>query len=175
MVNKLCKACLQERPISDFGRDSQKRSGLRTYCHDCNNAKSRRYYAKNADLRKKYYETNKEEIYGKHKERQRKKKEANPEGFLEKQRETNRRYRRRHGSRATELAYRRRLQRVYGIDTDEYKSRLESQGNACAVCRNVPEGGSGLLWIMNTLRVRFEGSCAASVTLPWDYSRRTPR
>lgn len=59
---KRCWRCELTLPVSAFGSDRTKPSGLRTVCRECDRDKSRRYYAANRAKRAAYYLANRDAI-----------------------------------------------------------------------------------------------------------------
>jgi hypothetical protein len=63
MEYKLCAGrvgCGQLKPLGEFGRDAQRRDGLRPYCRPCDAARSRRYYREHTETVRQYCERNRE-------------------------------------------------------------------------------------------------------------------
>ena len=44
---KRCTICKQEKPLSEFNKNSARKDGLQTHCRECNKERSRQYYKKN--------------------------------------------------------------------------------------------------------------------------------
>lgn len=49
-LRKYCKACMKEKPISEFGINRNTASGRSYYCSDCSNEAARLYKAKNREV-----------------------------------------------------------------------------------------------------------------------------
>lgn len=50
MVDKLCPKCKQVRPITEFSKDSQQRSGLASWCKACQSVKAKNWWSKNREI-----------------------------------------------------------------------------------------------------------------------------
>jgi hypothetical protein len=48
---KRCSRCTREMPITAFALDRSKRAGVKAWCRDCDNARSREYYVANREKR----------------------------------------------------------------------------------------------------------------------------
>lgn len=44
IMKRKCSRCKKEKPIADFGRGKTRKDGLATWCKDCHNKYSRKYY-----------------------------------------------------------------------------------------------------------------------------------
>lgn len=53
---KTCTVCKQEKDLSMFNKNKNKKDGYQTLCRECSNARSRKYYTDNIEHHKK--ETN---------------------------------------------------------------------------------------------------------------------
>lgn len=64
METKICRKCLLELTVNCFGKTSQNKDGLKSYCNECRKIESKKYRTENKEKRsetiKKYYENNKE-------------------------------------------------------------------------------------------------------------------
>ena len=49
MSTKHCNTCKRDKPLSEFGKDSYKPSGLHYQCGDCERRSKREYYARNRE------------------------------------------------------------------------------------------------------------------------------
>jgi len=92
---KICRKCGETLPVSEFGRSSINKDGLKSYCYTCRKIESAEYREKNQDHIKEYRDANKEkkaekdgEYYKKNKEKIAKKnkkyREKNKEELAEK-------------------------------------------------------------------------------------------
>lgn len=74
----------------------------------------------------------------------------------DKQLEASRRYRKRHPQRVAESNRQTKLRQRYGIDLDEYRSMLDAQDNACAICaiEHRPDNRLHVDHCHDTMRVR---------------------
>jgi hypothetical protein len=63
-MEKNCKRCLEVKPISDFGKNKNKKDGISIYCKECENKRYKLYNKNNPEKRrataKKWLEKNKE-------------------------------------------------------------------------------------------------------------------
>jgi len=63
-MEKNCKRCLEFKPISDFGKNKNKKDGISIYCKECENKRYKLYNKNNPEKRrvtaKKWLEKNKE-------------------------------------------------------------------------------------------------------------------
>jgi hypothetical protein len=61
---KVCKKCLIEKEICNFGKTKQNKDGLKSYCKECLRIDNKEYVKRNPEKRKEtlltYYENNKE-------------------------------------------------------------------------------------------------------------------
>jgi len=46
---KPCKECKNVKPFSDFSKNSKNKDGYRYFCKDCEKAKAKAYYVRNAE------------------------------------------------------------------------------------------------------------------------------
>ena len=64
LPQKVCRACGALKPLSDFNKDKTKKSGYRSLCRECDNAKSRTWHEQNharaAASAKKRHEANRD-------------------------------------------------------------------------------------------------------------------
>lgn len=64
METKICRKCHLELTINSFGKTTQNKDGLKSYCNECRKIESKKYRLENKEKRaetlKKYYENNKE-------------------------------------------------------------------------------------------------------------------
>jgi hypothetical protein len=54
-VTQICKKCGVEKPLSDYGNSSARKSGKDTKCLECRRAESREYHHKNKEKKKEAY------------------------------------------------------------------------------------------------------------------------
>jgi hypothetical protein len=47
--NGICTRCNRDLPVDSFARDKTKASGRKSWCRNCDNDKSRRYYERNRE------------------------------------------------------------------------------------------------------------------------------
>lgn len=73
MDSKTCTKCKESKPLSEFGKHSARKDGLRSRCKPCNSADAKQYASDNREAvlesKRRYYAENKEKFSQKHKER----------------------------------------------------------------------------------------------------------
>lgn len=57
-TTKICRVCGKEKPISEFGKNSQYKDGVDSRCKDCRNAYAKGWYNGNATSHKQATNTN---------------------------------------------------------------------------------------------------------------------
>jgi len=66
METKICTKCHTEKPISEFGKDCQKKDGLRSDCKECVRQRCKKSYQSNKEVylerNKKYHQAHSQEI-----------------------------------------------------------------------------------------------------------------
>jgi 5-methylcytosine-specific restriction endonuclease McrA len=59
-MNKACKTCSEEKPLSAFGKEKRGRYGVRSSCKECRNIEGASWRAKNPTYHKEWREANRE-------------------------------------------------------------------------------------------------------------------
>jgi len=117
---KRCSKCKLYLKKSSFCKDKTRKDGLRSYCKDCSNKKSRQHYEENKEDRikqvKNWQEDNKEHLQ---EYRDGRKEEAKRYNAQNKDKQRNK-----------------RLYNTYGITEKEYDDMVREQDNKCAICEN---------------------------------------
>lgn len=120
---KTCTKCGESKPITEFTRRPEVKSGRASHCKVCQRQWRTANRDKLLDQKKRYYDFNRGEIA----ERKKRNYDLNRDELLERQRARYaadpERYR----------GYGLRLR--YGIGTDEYGALFAAQGGLCAICR----------------------------------------
>jgi hypothetical protein len=62
MEKKICSSCSIEKEIIEFGKDKNKKDGLKNVCKDCRKIESKNRYLENREYFTNYRETNRDEI-----------------------------------------------------------------------------------------------------------------
>jgi hypothetical protein len=62
MENKCCSKCKNDKPVTDFNKDSSRADGYTYLCKLCLKEKQNKYYQNNIDKKVNYYDKNKEKI-----------------------------------------------------------------------------------------------------------------
>ncbi len=55
-TEKICQMCQTFKPVADFGKEKKVKSGLRSYCRECNNLYQTKYNKKNSNYSIKFPE-----------------------------------------------------------------------------------------------------------------------
>ena len=111
METKNCSKCGETKPLVDFCKSTQVKSGYTAHCKVC-----KRIYAKASNDR----------IRAK-----------DPEAFVQRQREYTKTYKAKYPERVREKDRRQKLAR-FGITLEAYDSMLESQKGRCRICYDIP-------------------------------------
>ena len=54
-MTKFCKSCETEKPVNEFHRLSNRKSGRHSYCKQCRSSHFKEWYAKNKDVHRQRY------------------------------------------------------------------------------------------------------------------------
>lgn len=57
MDAKICYKCRVDKPLSDYNKNKCRKDGCQSWCKECNQKRSRQYYADNQDQHKLYIRT----------------------------------------------------------------------------------------------------------------------
>ena len=114
---KVCTKCGETKPLTAFGKRSDRNDGHDTRCKECRNAHVREYRADNREkhnaTRREYVARNREKINARSRERRAKSAKI----------------------RATYLKY------AYGMSIDDYNTMIEAQNGGCGICGKAPDSG----------------------------------
>ena len=119
MKTHRCARCGEEKPVSSFYKQKDKKSGLHSWCKDCIRARNKERYASDPEYRRKVIER---ASAPKARARQRTRKRS-PEG------------------RRKAKDY--ELRTKFGITVEDFEVMLSEQGGRCAVCGTDSPGGQG--------------------------------
>lgn len=111
-MEKKCTRCDTTKPLEDFAKSKQVKSGYGAWCKPCQNAARRESAART--------------------------KAADPEAYLLRQREYVRRYQQKHPERVAEKDWSYRVKSRFGITVERYYALFDEQGGVCAGCKTPP-------------------------------------
>lgn len=117
-----------ELPVSAFGKDSGRKTGLQTYCRECVNAAFKIYQREHPEWVK---------------ERNQRWKDNNREHWLKYSREYISRKRREQPERFRLRDLRQRCKK-YGVTVEWYDEQYAKQNGVCAICKNACKSGRQL-------------------------------
>jgi hypothetical protein len=134
-MTKRCCTCRESFPLSEFGKDKQRRDGMSIRCRACNRSKSSGWYRKNSERAKEAARAwglaNREMVNA----RQRAWRAENPE----KTRANKSRWAIRNPERARLVSRKAHLKCKYGISIEIYEQMLKDCGGVCQICGNPPK------------------------------------
>lgn len=110
-MNKLCRRCNTEKPLSDFRKASKEKDGYQYSCKKCSNEDTKKWRKKNYELEK---------------ERARIRRHSN----LDKHNATTRRWRENNPDKVKAL----HLKKKYNLTLDQWNSMFLEQQGKCKVC-----------------------------------------
>lgn len=113
-MEKTCTRCSETKPIEEFAKSKQVKSGYGAWCKECTNAARRESAARI--------------------------KAANPEAYNKRQRQYVARYKSNHPDRVAQKDWAYALKSRFNISVERYFEMLEGQGGACAGCGTKPNG-----------------------------------
>jgi|ERR1035437_3947099 hypothetical protein len=105
-MSKTCLSCKEEKDLSNFGRTSDRKSGIHSQCKLCKNINNKKYYYM-------YLEKNREKKNIKHKEYYAKNKEKVKKHITDRERFRN-----------------------YGVTKEQVELMRIAQNNCCLICNN---------------------------------------
>lgn len=111
-MEKTCTRCNVIKPLEEFAKSKQTKSGYGAWCKPCTNAARRESAARV--------------------------RAANPEAYAKRQREYTKKYKQRHPDRVKEKDRIRNLAYTYGITIEKYEEMLQEQKGRCAICYDIP-------------------------------------
>lgn len=111
---KTCRKCSLEKQATEFHKAKGNKDGLASYCKDCVRA-----------VRKRHFQTHKEEYYKRSSEWKRKNRSTLSEKYRE--------WCKKHPTKNLEHRLRK-----YGLTLEDFNRMAEEQGGVCAICRCVP-------------------------------------
>lgn len=116
---KRCGSCKFYKPLSEFGKSSSSKDGLRCYCKECRKAYNLAHRVEKAEYNKKYRQIHRTKL-------------------IKQQKEYNQ-------TEKGKLACRRRdLKKSFGITLEQYDEMVENQDGVCAICGNINTKGHRL-------------------------------
>ena len=116
---KRCGSCEFMKPLSEFGKSSSSKNGLRCYCKECRKAYNRAHRVEKSEYNKKYRQKHRTKLIKQQKE-----------------------YRRTEEGKLT--CRKRDLKKSFGITLEQYDKMAENQGGICAICGNININGHRL-------------------------------
>lgn len=116
---KRCGSCEFMKPLSEFGKSSSSKDGLRCYCKECRKAYNRAHRVERSEYNKKYRQEHKSELAEHYK----------------KYRQTE------HGKL---MCRKGDLKKSFGITLEQYDEMVENQNGLCAICGNININGHRL-------------------------------
>lgn len=146
---KTCPDCGIHKPFTEFHKDSQKKSGYRTYCKDCQTNRVKNHYKENSEritqYKRDYRKENKEHVneiqrklWHKHKEKYRERMRIYRLNNLDKFRENRRKsYRRNPEANARYGQKYRALKRSKFVEHVSMAVLRERDGDSCYVCKEL--------------------------------------
>lgn len=114
MDKKTCSKCGVLKPLNQFCKSKQVKSGYTAHCKEC---------------RKIYSKASNERVRAK-----------DPEAYLARRRQYVKAYQNNHPERVAEKDWSYRIKTRFGMTPEQYYKMLERQGGLCAGCGTIPNG-----------------------------------